>query len=53
MVLPGDKLESKLTHTGMAGGKMVVTVDTFNQNGVKVSVVVVFFVSLLSSIHSH
>lgn len=36
MVLPGDKLESKLTHVGMADGKMIVNVDTFNQEGVKV-----------------
>jgi fatty acid synthase subunit beta len=36
MVLPGDRLQSKLTHVGMADGKMIVNVDTFNQEGVKV-----------------
>eukprot|EP00122_Pirum_gemmata_P006040 Pgem_evm1s5520 len=36
MVLPGDKLETKLTHVGMADGKMIVNVDTINQEGSKV-----------------
>ena len=36
MVLPGDKLNSKLTHVGMAEGRMIVNVQTFNQDGTKV-----------------
>eukprot|EP01134_Creolimax_fragrantissima_P001062 CFRG1062T1 len=36
MVLPGDQLETKLTHVGMAKGKMIVNVDTYNQDNVRV-----------------
>jgi len=36
MVLPGDDLTVKLTHTGMRDGKKVVKVEAFNQRGEKV-----------------
>eukprot|EP00121_Abeoforma_whisleri_P014187 Awhi_evm1s13082 len=36
MVLPGDKLETKLTHVGMTDGKMIINVDLINQEGRKV-----------------
>ncbi|KAJ1942595.1 fatty acid synthase alpha subunit Lsd1, partial [Linderina macrospora] len=36
MVLPGDQLETKLYHVGMKGGRMLVRVETVNQNGTTV-----------------
>lgn len=36
MVLPGDELSVKLTHTGMRDGFKIIKVETFNQRGEKV-----------------
>ncbi|KIR78245.1 fatty acid synthase subunit beta, fungi type [Cryptococcus gattii EJB2] len=36
MVLPGDEIQVKLTHTAMRDGKKVVKVEAFNQRGEKV-----------------
>ena len=36
MVLPGDQIQVKLTHTAMRDGKKVVKVEAFNDKGVKV-----------------
>ncbi|WVQ81978.1 hypothetical protein IAT38_004105 [Cryptococcus sp. DSM 104549] len=36
MVLPGDQIQVKLTHTAMRDGKKVVKVEAFNQRGEKV-----------------
>ncbi|KAJ3195403.1 3-oxoacyl-[acyl-carrier-protein] synthase [Irineochytrium annulatum] len=36
MVLPGDKLESKLHHVGMSNGKKLIKITTVNQRGEKV-----------------
>ena len=36
MVLPGDQIQVKLTHTAMRDGKKVVKVEAFNETGVKV-----------------
>ncbi|RUP46910.1 fatty acid synthase [Jimgerdemannia flammicorona] len=36
MVLPGDRLETKLFHTGMKNGRKIIKVETINQNNVKV-----------------
>ncbi|KAJ1909732.1 fatty acid synthase alpha subunit Lsd1, partial [Mycoemilia scoparia] len=36
MVLPGDRLETKLFHVGMKNGRKLIRVETFNQNGEKV-----------------
>ena len=36
MVLPGDQIQVKLTHTAMRDGKKVVKVEAFNQDGTKV-----------------
>jgi enoyl reductase-like protein/malonyl CoA-acyl carrier protein transacylase/acyl dehydratase len=36
MVLPSDRLETKLSHTGMKNGRKIVKVETLNQNGEKV-----------------
>ncbi|ORX48172.1 fatty acid synthase [Piromyces finnis] len=33
MVFPGDRLETKLYHTGMANGKKIIKCKTINQNG--------------------
>ncbi|OUM69465.1 hypothetical protein PIROE2DRAFT_38102 [Piromyces sp. E2] len=33
MVFPGDRLETKLFHTGMANGKKIIQCKTINQNG--------------------
>jgi hypothetical protein len=37
MVLPQDRLSTKLSHIGMINGKKIIKVETFNQNGSKVS----------------
>ncbi|KAJ3096841.1 3-oxoacyl-[acyl-carrier-protein] synthase [Phlyctochytrium planicorne] len=36
MVLPGDKLETKLNHVGMSNGKKLIKITTVNQRGEKV-----------------
>ncbi|KAI9473939.1 MAG: fatty acid synthase [Benjaminiella poitrasii] len=36
MVLPSDRLETKLYHTGMKNGRKIIRVATFNQNNEKV-----------------
>ncbi|KAG1439887.1 hypothetical protein G6F46_013901 [Rhizopus delemar] len=36
MVLPSDRLETKLYHTGMKNGRKIIKVETFNQNNEKV-----------------
>ncbi|KAJ3106179.1 3-oxoacyl-[acyl-carrier-protein] synthase [Phlyctochytrium bullatum] len=36
MVLPGDKLETKLHHVGMSNGKKLIKITTVNQRGEKV-----------------
>ncbi|ODO06611.1 hypothetical protein I350_03968 [Cryptococcus amylolentus CBS 6273] len=36
MVLPGDDIQVKLTHTAMRDGKKVIKVESFNQRGEKV-----------------
>ncbi|KAK9765807.1 fatty acid synthase alpha subunit Lsd1 [Basidiobolus ranarum] len=36
MVLPNDRLETKLSHIGMKNGKKIIKVETINQNNVKV-----------------
>ncbi|KAJ3214628.1 3-oxoacyl-[acyl-carrier-protein] synthase [Dinochytrium kinnereticum] len=36
MVLPGDKLETKLHHVGMSNGKKLIKITTLNQRGEKV-----------------
>ncbi|KAJ3041629.1 3-oxoacyl-[acyl-carrier-protein] synthase [Rhizophlyctis rosea] len=36
MVLPGDQLETKLSHVGMSNGKKLIKVETFNTRGAKV-----------------
>lgn len=36
MVLPGDEISVKLTHTAMRDGKKVIKVEAFNQSGTKV-----------------
>lgn len=36
MVLPGDEINVKLTHTAMRDGKKVIKVEAFNQDGQKV-----------------
>ncbi|KAG0241381.1 3-oxoacyl-[acyl-carrier-protein] synthase [Mortierella sp. GBA43] len=36
MVLPQDRLSTKLSHIGMINGKKIIKVETFNQNGSKV-----------------
>lgn len=36
MVLPGDRLQVKITHTAMRSGNLVVKIETTNQNGAKV-----------------
>ncbi|KAF9167813.1 3-oxoacyl-[acyl-carrier-protein] synthase [Actinomortierella ambigua] len=36
MVLPQDRLSTKLSHVGMVNGKKIIKVETFNQNGSKV-----------------
>ncbi|KAM3582650.1 fatty acid synthase alpha subunit Lsd1 [Umbelopsis sp. WA50703] len=36
MVLPSDRLETKLSHTGMKNGRKIIKVETINQNGEKV-----------------
>lgn len=36
MVLPGDEIQVKLTHTGMRDGKKFIKVEAFNQRGEKV-----------------
>ncbi|KAJ1927882.1 fatty acid synthase alpha subunit Lsd1, partial [Linderina pennispora] len=38
MVLPGDKLETKLRHVGMKHGRMLIAGETFNADGKKVLV---------------
>ncbi|KAI9205069.1 fatty acid synthase [Polychytrium aggregatum] len=38
MVLPGDQLETKLSHVGMLNGKKLIQIETFNQRGAKVLV---------------
>ncbi|KAG2217921.1 hypothetical protein INT45_012584 [Circinella minor] len=36
MVLPSDRLETKLSHTGMKNGRKIIKVETINQNGDKI-----------------
>ncbi|KAG0084606.1 3-oxoacyl-[acyl-carrier-protein] synthase [Podila epicladia] len=36
MVLPQDRLSTKLSHIGMINGKKIIKVETVNQNGTKV-----------------
>lgn len=36
MVLPSDRLETKLYHTGMKNGRKIIKVETFNQSNEKV-----------------
>jgi fatty acid synthase subunit alpha len=36
MVLPSDRLETKLSHTGMKNGRKIIKVETVNQNNEKV-----------------
>jgi fatty acid synthase subunit beta len=36
MVLPGDQLETKLSHVGMSNGKKLIKITTVNQRGEKV-----------------
>ncbi|KAI9247028.1 hypothetical protein BY458DRAFT_560469 [Sporodiniella umbellata] len=36
MVLPSDRLETKLYHVGMKNGRKIIKVETFNQNSEKV-----------------
>ncbi|KAJ3414301.1 3-oxoacyl-[acyl-carrier-protein] synthase [Chytridiales sp. JEL 0842] len=36
MVLPGDQLETKLSHVGMSNGKKLIKITTLNQRGEKV-----------------
>lgn len=36
MVLPSDRLETKLSHTGMKNGRKIIKVETINQNGEKI-----------------
>ncbi|KAI8993220.1 fatty acid synthase [Pilobolus umbonatus] len=36
MVLPSDRLETKLSHTGMKNGRKIIKVETINQNNEKV-----------------
>ncbi|RCH93518.1 beta subunit of fatty acid synthetase, partial [Rhizopus stolonifer] len=36
MVLPSDRLETKLYHTGMKNGRKIIKVETINQNNEKV-----------------
>ncbi|CAO3632523.1 unnamed protein product [Mucor hiemalis] len=38
MVLPSDRLETKLYHIGMRNGRKIIKVETFNQNNEKVVV---------------
>ncbi|CAO3634037.1 unnamed protein product [Cunninghamella blakesleeana] len=38
MVLPSDRLETKLSHTGMKNGRKIIQVETINQNNEKVVV---------------
>ncbi|KAJ2696776.1 fatty acid synthase alpha subunit Lsd1 [Coemansia sp. IMI 203386] len=33
MVIPGDRLKTKMQHTGMSDGRMLVNSETFNQHG--------------------
>ncbi|KAF7722190.1 3-oxoacyl-[acyl-carrier-protein] synthase [Apophysomyces ossiformis] len=36
MVLPSDRLETKLSHTGMKNGRKIIKIETINQNNEKV-----------------
>lgn len=36
MVLPSDRLETKLSHTGMKNGRKIIRVETVNQSGDKI-----------------
>lgn len=36
MVLPSDRLETKLSHIGMKNGRKIIKVETVNQNGEKI-----------------
>ncbi|KAI8394241.1 fatty acid synthase [Radiomyces spectabilis] len=36
MVLPSDRLETKLSHTGMKNGRKIIKIETVNQNNEKV-----------------
>ncbi|KAL2913765.1 fatty acid synthase alpha subunit Lsd1 [Polyrhizophydium stewartii] len=38
MVLPGDLLQTKLSHVGMSNGKMMIKIETLNQHGATVLV---------------
>ncbi|ORZ20354.1 fatty acid synthase [Absidia repens] len=38
MVLPSDRLETKLSHTGMKNGRKIIQIETINQNSEKVVV---------------
>lgn len=42
MVLPQDRLTTKLSHIGMINGKKIIKVETFNQNGNKVCFLATF-----------
>lgn len=50
MVLPQDRLTTKLSHIGMINGKKIIKVETFNQNGSKVRFLVIFWRMLLHDI---
>lgn len=39
MVLPQDRLSTKLSHIGMINGKKIIKVETVNQNGTKVKII--------------
>lgn len=51
MVLPQDRLTTKLSHIGMINGKKIIKVETFNQNGSKVCFIVYFSASQLKGIY--